>query len=159
MIRRFEPRDFEVVIELHHLGLDQTGANAGPGSWDDDLLSSGSIIATYVTAGGDFVVGTIDDQAVAMGALRPSGQGRAEIKRMRVHPDHQRRGHGQAIPAYLEARAKEQRESILHLDTTTLQEAAMAFYAKNGFREKHREERDGFEVVTFEKSLRDEPEF
>ena len=42
------------------------------------------------------MVGLYEDQVVAMGALTVSDN-KAEIKRMRVHPDYQRRGYGQAI--------------------------------------------------------------
>jgi GNAT superfamily N-acetyltransferase len=40
-----------------------------------------------------------------MGAFRRTDPERAEIKRMRVHPDYQGRGFGQIILSELEARA------------------------------------------------------
>ncbi len=55
-----------------------------------------------------------------MGALRRTTNEWAEIKRMRVHPDFQRRGFGQMILEALEARAVALGYAALHLDTTTL---------------------------------------
>ena len=55
---------------------------------------------------GDFWVGFCDDQLVAMGALQRPTATRAEIKRMRIHPDYQRLGFGQAILSALEKRAR-----------------------------------------------------
>ena len=88
-----------------------------------------------------------------MGALKRLALDRAEIKRMRVHPDHQRSGLGKAVLDRLEHAARELGVSTLVLDTTTVQAAALAFYAKNGFEETGREFRAPFEIVTFEKSV------
>src|SRR5262249_28036179 len=46
--RRYEPGDHDRVVELHRLGPRQTGADLGPGPWDDDLRSPQSISATYL---------------------------------------------------------------------------------------------------------------
>jgi ribosomal protein S18 acetylase RimI-like enzyme len=90
---------------------------------------------------------------MAMGALRPHPSGRVEIKRMRVHPDHQRRGVGQAMLDHLEARAAELGYTGIYLDTTTLQEPAIALYKKNGYREAARGKRGSFDLLFFEKDL------
>jgi hypothetical protein len=91
-IRRFEPHDFDAVIDLHRRGLEQTGTDMGPGPWDDDLLSVDSLVATYITSGGEFAVGLLDDRVVSIGTLKPAGSRRGEIKRLRVQIDLQRRG-------------------------------------------------------------------
>ena len=78
---------------------------------------------------------------------------RAQIRRMRVYPEFQRRGFGQAIFTTLEKRAGELGYSVLHLDTTVLQVVAQAFYAKNGFREVRRGELAGFDCIFYEKQL------
>ncbi len=153
-IRPFEPRDVEAVIELHHLGLTQTGVDAGPGPWDNDLASADAISATYANAGGEFAVGLIQGRMVAMGAIKPQDAGRAEIKRMRVHPDSQGRGYGQAILDHLEASAVKRGVRVLCLDTTTLQDAAIRLYSRNGYVESGRATQGDFRVITFEKRLR-----
>lgn len=78
-IRRFEPQDHEAILKLHNLALIQVCAHAGPGLWDQD---SQDIPGVYFGAGGEFLVGLIDDRIVAMGALRRTCETKAEVKRM-----------------------------------------------------------------------------
>lgn len=154
-VRSFEPEDWGVVVELHRLGLEQTGADAGPGPWDDDLRSAQTIVATYIDSGGDFMVGLVDGRVIAIGALRPSGSGRAEIKRMRVHHAFQGHGYGRSLLAHLESRAHELGIEVLHLDTTTLQHAAIGLYTTSGYQEAGRRHDGPFEEILFEKRLLD----
>ena len=57
-----------------------------------DLLD---IEGVYLAGDGEFLVGVCNEQVVAMGALRKTSPGYAEIKRMRVAPAFRRRGFGQ----------------------------------------------------------------
>jgi ribosomal protein S18 acetylase RimI-like enzyme len=131
-IRRYCPEDFQAVWELHSLAMQQVGAHPGRSPWDDDLLNIEKI---YFNHGGDFLVGTFNDQVIAMGALRKISDERAEIKKMRVHPRFRGKGYGQMILTELETRAKELGFKTLQLDTTSDQTAAQNLYKKNGFRE------------------------
>ena len=148
-IRRYQPPDHDAVCELHKAALLAVSAYAD-GPWNADL---DQIQAVYLDNRGEFLVGTLQGRVVAMGALKRTGPDRAEIKRMRVHPDCQRRGYGQVILAALETRARELGYSVLHLDTTVLQVAAQCFYAKNGFREVRRGKLAGFDCIFFEKQF------
>jgi ribosomal protein S18 acetylase RimI-like enzyme len=149
-IRRYRDSDQDAVWSLHNIALHQVGAHAGDGPWDADLHS---ICQVYIDAGGEFIVAELDSRVVAMGALRPSSAGRAELKRMRVHPDYQRRGFGHAVLTRLEARARELRFHTLHLDTTVGQVAAQQLYRRHGFVETGRNRVGNFELVLFEKQL------
>jgi ribosomal protein S18 acetylase RimI-like enzyme len=84
---------------------------------------------TYIDSGGDFLVGLLDDEIVAMGAFRPPTgyltdyfddlpKTTAEVKRMRVDPGQQRRGYGQQIYDELERRAEKRGFTDLVLDTS-----------------------------------------
>ena len=148
-IRRYQPSDHDAVCELHKTALLAVGAYA-EGAWDIDL---DQIDTVYLTNGGEFLVGTLHGRIVAMGALMRTDGERAQIRRMRVHPDFQRRGFGQAIFTALEKRAGELGYSVLHLDTTVLQVAAQGFYAKNGFKEVRRGKLAGFDCIFYEKQL------
>jgi GNAT superfamily N-acetyltransferase len=119
------------VIALHNKALDQVGANLGEGPWNDDLKD---IKKNYLDNGGEFLVGIIDGTITAMGAIRRVGAGTAEIKRMRVDPQYQRKGFGQRILSLLEEFALQNGYTHLKLDTTTLQIAARRLYEKNGYR-------------------------
>src|SRR4051794_18882364 len=117
-IRRYQSGDHDQVWNLHNIALWQVGAHAGNGPWDNDLHD---IEEVYLNNGGEFLVGVLDGQIVAMGAIRRITPDKAEVKRMRVHPDHQRRGFGRQILTALEDRARELGYHTLTLDTALIQ--------------------------------------
>lgn len=153
-IRRCRESDHDAVWEVHNLALHQAGAHVGNGPWDDDLHH---IEELYLADGGEFLVGECMGRVVAMGALRRVSDGEAQVARMRVHPDYQRRGFGQAILARLEARAVELGYTTLTLETTVGQTAAKALYRKNGYVETRRTRVHGFDVLLFAKRLAPRP--
>jgi ribosomal protein S18 acetylase RimI-like enzyme len=107
----------------------------------------------YLNGGGEFFVGLLEGRLVAMGALRRLSDDVGEIKRMRVHPDFQRRGFGRLMLGALERRALECGYRTLRLDTAVVQTAARRLYEDAGYREVGRGELAGFEAVYFEKQL------
>ena len=149
-VRRYRASDHDDVWDLHNDALNECGAHVGNGPWDDDLHR---IEADYIQAGGEFCVGIIDGRIVAMGALKRLTDTRAEICRMRVHPDFQRRGLGTRMLSTLEERARELGFRTLTLDTTVGQVAAMSMYLKAGYEEVARGRKFGFAVVEFEKQI------
>jgi len=149
ILRRYQSSDQEAVSELHNSALAPTGAHGGNGPWDDDLRQ----IEDIYLQDGEFIVGLIDNKIVAMGALRRSSVARAEIKRMRVHPDHQGKGYGQQILAHLEERARDSGYTVLHLDTTDKQEVAQKLYLKNGYQEVARKPWRDLTMIFYEKKL------
>lgn len=75
-------------------------------------------------------------EAIAgIGALKDLGGGGAEIKSMRTHPDHLRRGVGAAILEEIIAEARRRGLSRVSLETGRgpAFEAALAMYRKRGF--------------------------
>ncbi|WP_435115767.1 GNAT family N-acetyltransferase [Halolamina sp. C58] len=137
-IRRFRPADRDAVDETVEAALRSADAyfEDVPALEDDDIL------AEYVDAGGEFLVGERDGEIVATGAFRPptgvvtefvEPAGAAELKRMHVHPDHHREGIGQAMYDELERRARERGSERFVLSTTGRQTPAHAFYEANGF--------------------------
>jgi ribosomal protein S18 acetylase RimI-like enzyme len=149
-LRRYTAADQEAVEYLHVFVLQQTGAYLGRGPWDNDIYA---IEEVYLNNQGEFLIGECDGQIVAMGALRRTSPERAEIKRMRVHPDYQGRGYGQHILDELEARARALGYRTLHLDTSILQIPAQKLYEKNGYREVGRDVYGQLEVILYEKEL------
>lgn len=149
-IRRYQADDHDQVWHLHKLALLASGAYAESGPWDDDLHH---IEEVYINSGGEFLVGLCEGVIVAMGAITVEG-GKPEIKRMRVHPDHQRRGYGQAILQQLEQRARELGYPAIQLETTAKQLSAQHFYRKNGYVETGRTQWRQFTVIHYEKVLK-----
>ena len=108
----------------------------------------------YIHRGGEFLVGFLDGKLIAMGALKKNDNKTCEVKRMRVHPDYQRRGYGQIMLAKLEKRAEELGYKNIQLDTTIKQRPAQAMYLKNGYAEIRREtEGWPLETIFYQKEL------
>jgi ribosomal protein S18 acetylase RimI-like enzyme len=149
-LRRYRPDDETRVWDLHTTALAAIGALAPAGPHDADLHA---IEAVYLAPGGEFLIGELNGEPVAMGAVRPLGDGRGELRRMRVHPDHQGRGFGQAMLGALEARAGELGLRALVLDTAVKQTAAIALYRKNGYALVAEREGLGMAALHFEKRL------
>jgi ribosomal protein S18 acetylase RimI-like enzyme len=150
-IRRYEDRDHDAVWDLHNLALSEAGAHAGNGPWDEDLHE---VERVYLDDRGEFLIGLVDGEIVAMGALRRDEDSRAQITRMRVHPRFQRRGFGHAILERLESRSRELGYATLYLDTTVEQDAAQSFYRAHGYKETARTQLGPFQVILFEKHVR-----
>jgi ribosomal protein S18 acetylase RimI-like enzyme len=142
-LRQFRDSDETAVQELHEFA--QNGIDAPA-----DLSA---IRDAYLTAGGEFLVGEVDGEIVAMGALRRVSTASAEIKRMRVHPRWQGQGFGRILLDHLEARARELGFTTLRLDTTVRQHAARELYEDAGYRMVGTGHENGFELVYYEKRL------
>ena len=148
--RRFQPYDAPAVRDLHVLALRSTGAFIEPNDdrdWDRDLEN---IEEVYLRPGGEFLVGVLGGEIVAMGALRLDQDGSATLKRMRVHPRCQRRGYGRELLGRLEEAARQRRVTHIVLDLLPVQNAALALYLSRGYVETHRAWRDGIELLFME---------
>ncbi len=149
-LRSFCDNDADAVWQLHDAALEEAGAHGGRGPWEDDLRD---IRGTYLDSGGDFLVGLLDDELVAMGGLLLRSADEAEIKRMRVHPDFQRRGLGRLLLERLEERAQALGARVIHLDTTDQQTSARRLYESAGYRETGRRQTARFLFIDFTKTL------
>lgn len=138
-VRRYRPVDEAAVKRLHAAAM----RDAGAFTEDADDPDLDAVAETYLD-GGEFVVGLLEGEVVAMGAYRPLDgdaaslhgdvpEPAAELKRMRVVPAHQRRGFGQRVYDELEDRAREAGFRALVLDTLPTLTAAQRFYEANGF--------------------------
>ena len=149
-IRRYASKDKRAVRRLHDDALNEVGAHLGSGSWDEDL---DEIEDVYLDSGGEFLVGVLNGEIVAMGALMKLSPERAELKRMRVMPGLQGRGYGQAMLDALHRRAAELGYSTLRLDTTVQQRAARRLYLKNGYTEAGRGSVGPFDCIFYEREI------
>ena len=97
--------------------------------------------AEFAPPGGTFLLGRVDGQAVAVGGwrarepaqdpgLRP---GDAELKRMYVRPEWQRRGFARTMLAELERTAHAAGRTRMVLETGTAQPEAIALYTAAGY--------------------------
>ena len=144
--RRYEPSDHEAVHALHERGLRAAGTWTDPAELPDWVEADmDDIEGAYLDSGGEFLVCEGDGDGgrlLAMGAFRPLPdetfhdrvEGRtAELKRMRVDPDHHREGVGSTLLEELEARAADAGFEQVVLDTGVGMDGARAFYEQHGY--------------------------
>ncbi|MFB6227245.1 MAG: GNAT family N-acetyltransferase [Halobacteriales archaeon] len=160
-IRSYREADHEAVVALHERAIRAAGT---PPEKLPDTSDMADIEEAYLDVGGAFLVGEHDGEIVAMAGLLPaertmgngkaSGEGgaTAELKRMRVAPDHQRRGFGRAILEALEDAARDRGFDRLVLDTADRQGSA-PFYRAQGYRERWRHQWREFELIRLQKEL------
>ena len=150
VIREYLPGDKEQVLNLQRIAMEKIGVYRLEPHWNEDL---DTIETTYGEGKGVFLVGTIGDRIVAMGALKKTGAAEAEIRRMRVMPGIQGRGLGKEIYKVLEQRAITWGIKHLRLETSTQQENAKKLYQAVGFNETARKIIAGFDCIIYEKKL------
>lgn len=161
-IREYRPADRDRVEAVVEAALRDAGAYFEEVPEEAEHDGPDALAET-----GTFLVGTLDGDVVATGALTAPGGLHAadaaatddalELERLHVHPEYQRRGFGRRMVAALERRARERGAAELVLETTTLQSAALAFYDALGFeavdRTRYEAEGRSFAVVTFRKPV------
>lgn len=100
----FEPKYKAAVLELNQLSVSQSeyiGKTVSP-AWHNDLEK---IEETYFGNKGAFLLWLDDGRLIGMGGFLKLDAGTAFIKRIRVHPDFQRKGLSSQILAELEKQA------------------------------------------------------
>jgi ribosomal protein S18 acetylase RimI-like enzyme len=147
-LRRFEPADAGEVWALSRIS--NIGHTADPSAplplhpHDEppaEFPGLADIEASFIALGGEFLVGQVDGALAAMGGMWPTGDDRAEVKHVRIHPAVRRRGIGRRLMGALEEAARELGFRELHLDTAHNQPEALAFYLALGYEEVGRETR------------------
>ena len=94
-LREYVDSDAAAVWDLHVEGLNQTGRFVYKPLVDDDFRD---IDAIYTANQGTFLVATVGEEVVGMGALRRVDCETAEVKRMRVRREYQGTRIGNADP-------------------------------------------------------------
>lgn len=89
--------------------------------------------ATFVAEGARLLVARVAGAAIAMGAVVPTGDGIAELKRMWVAPAHRGRGLASELLRRLEALAQADGVTELRLETGPLQPDAIRLYERHGY--------------------------
>jgi GNAT superfamily N-acetyltransferase len=136
----------EGVFLVGSIGPDAEGVTGGDGGEIGDAGDRETGAASWDGAG----------RIVAMGALdpsRPPDPAVAELVRMRVHPDHWRRGYGATVLAALEDHARDRGWTTLRLETLARQEGARALYEASGYEQVDRTVVDEFDVRRYRKHL------
>jgi GNAT superfamily N-acetyltransferase len=154
-LRRYREADKDEVFTLHKVAMLATCAFILSGEIDKDF---DDIEGHYFNNGGYFFVVEHDGRIIGMAALRKIDALTAELKRMRVHPDFQRRGIGTGLLNVVEDKARELGYAAMVLDTTVQQRAAQALYEKHGYAMERRGEAMGLDTLFYRKALDEVPQ-
>ena len=99
-----------------------------------DTTFYGIDVEEFPAAGGTFVVGYLDDKAVAIGSFRPvDGGDLAEIMRMFVKEQYRRQGISRKLLAFLEEAARDLAFAKVCLETGIRQPEAIGLYRSAGY--------------------------
>ena len=145
---QFEYR--EPMLALHRSAL--TGFNLGMTQQEDevDLMA---IEQVYLSSGGEFLVGFLDERLVAMGGFKRLSDTLAELRRMRIERELQGRGYGTQLLRELERRAFQAGIRALWLQAAQRRPLTLEFYRKQGYQETGRGFYGQVEMVQFSKTL------
>ncbi len=149
LIRRYQAEDNKEVKDLHYAGLAQLGAEKDP-YHDNDL---DDIEGIYINNRGDFIIGTVKKEIIAIGALQKVSADLGEIKRIRIRRDYQGQGHGLKILTKLIGQARELGYAELCLDTLVSNIPAQRLFEKSGFVETHRGKVGPYDLIFYRKKL------
>jgi len=161
-VRLYEPADQAHVRALH----DRTPPGAGPSTtlqpWPSDLDHIQQAYPAFWVAVENSDAG--EGNVVGMAGVETAGpdvpptvlRGRsrvARLKRMRVAPERQRQGIGLRLTEAAIVWSREHGFSVLLLETTPQQTAAISLYQHAGFAEVGRSMVGSFELIWFELAL------
>ena len=148
-IRRYEAKDNQSAKELNYAGLKQMDPET---CWEGIAVADADyddIENIYINHRGDFLVGTLGDEVVVTGAVKYLTNTCAEIKRIRVKPDYQRKGYGETMLKSLVERARELGYKKLRIDTMTTNSRAQQLFKKAGFIQSHEGKIGDYDVLFF----------
>ena len=149
-LMRYDAKFSDSILALHRSAIEGFALGMSQLQDEADLMT---IEVTYLDSGGEFLLGFIDDQLIAMGGFKRLSGSRAELKRMRIQRDCQGLGYGSIILRELESRALEAGVHTVCLETAKRRSLTLAFYIKHGYREEGVGFYGSVETVKFSKPL------
>jgi ribosomal protein S18 acetylase RimI-like enzyme len=151
-IRQYQPQDNRVCRALNDAGIAQIEPSGGLRGLPGVDADFDDIEGVYLK-NGDFIVGLQDGQVVAMGAFKRRTKKCAEFKRLRIRPDCQRNGYGEAIMHRLMELAAEMGYTEAFLDTLTTNFRAQRLFEKLGFKKSGGGKRGPFDLLFYNRKL------
>jgi ribosomal protein S18 acetylase RimI-like enzyme len=132
-IRRYQAKDNKVIRELNDAGVAQMDLPVDIRTVPNIDSDFDDIEGVYINNHGEFIVGLQDSEIVAMGAFKKRTPECAEMKRLRIRPDCQRKGYGEIMMRKLMELAVEMGYTEAFLDTLTTNFRAQRLFEKLGW--------------------------
>jgi GNAT superfamily N-acetyltransferase len=148
---RYNDRYREAVLNLHAEAMQELPPGLElPENEHFDLLN---IETCYLQAGGEFLVGLLDDEPVAMGGYKRVDANIAELKRFRVKKALRGQGLGSVLLKEVERIAAENGITRIVLETVKFRPLTLKYYLKHGYVHCGDQHYGTVETVCFEKHL------
>ncbi len=148
-IVRFAAAYQEAALELHRKAMKPFAPLLPQKGEEADLHQIEQIYLRH----GEFLVGLLGDQVVAMGGFKPHSATIAELKRVRIDPEKQGQGYGSELLRELEERAVHLGFLSFYLETAKARTLTLAFYDKHDYVRMGEGFYGSVEVVKYSKAL------
>jgi uncharacterized protein (DUF952 family)/GNAT superfamily N-acetyltransferase len=146
---RYIPKYRNAVLKLHAEAIAELPSGLElPKNEHADLLN---IEAHYLQTGGEFLVGLLDGEPVAMGGYERVDDATAKLKRFRVQKDLRGRGLGSLLLNEVERIAAENGVTKVVLETVKFRPLTLRYYRKHGYTQCGEQHYGTVETMYFEK--------
>jgi ribosomal protein S18 acetylase RimI-like enzyme len=152
-IRRYQAKDNKVIRELNDAGVAQMDLPVDIRTVPNIDSDFDDIEGVYINNHGEFIVGLQDSEIVAMGAFKKRTPECAEMKRLRIRPDCQRKGYGEIMMRKLMELAAEMGYTEAFLDTLTTNFRAQRLFQKLGWVKSGGGKMGPFELFYYSRKL------
>jgi GNAT superfamily N-acetyltransferase len=149
-IRRYRPDDSTQVRSLSKRAMENVLGTSPKAALDHDM---DAVREMHQGTKSEFLIGILGDEIISMGGFVHHEDSTVEVQKVRVDPDHQRNGYGQALLDVLERNAEQLGVQSIVLHTSEHLSAAQQFYQRNDYKETHRRQEREEELIFYEKSL------
>jgi len=150
---RYRPEYLEPMLKLHRSA--KVGLNIGISEYDEEA-DLRAIEQVYLQSGGEFLIGLLDGEAIAMGGFQRLSENSAELRRMRIRKDIQGQGYGSRLLRELERVAFQSGIRTLSFQTARARPLTLEFYRRHGYRETGQGFYGEVETVHFSKELNEQ---
>ena len=140
-----------MMLALHRSAIEGFALGMSQQQDEADLVA---VEKVYLQTQGEFLLGFIDENLVAMGGFQRLSNDLAELRRMRISRKFQGRGYGTLLLRELERSALQSGLSTLCLETAKRRPLTLQFYHKHGYQETGQSFYGAVETVKFIKILR-----
>ena len=147
---RYRAEYQEPMLALHRSAIEGFTLGMSQSEDEADLVA---IDQVYLRAGGEFLIGFINEKLVAMGGFQRLTDTSAELRRMRIERELQGRGYGTQLLRELERLAFQSGIRTICLAVARQRPLTLEFYRKHGYQEAGQSLYGAVETVQFSKTL------